>query len=109
MIENLFSAIQEVCFEGIPENRLMFSFTTLHGVKGQPLPIDFKHLPGENRNNMSQGPYWGVDLENQCTRNKEILACFLKIFVYFQKGFTMKLCQNTQFTAAILFCFIITG
>ena len=57
MIENLFSAIQEVCFEGIPENRLMFSFTTLHGVKGQPLPIDFKHLPGENRNNMSQGPY----------------------------------------------------
>ena len=31
------------------------------------------------------------------------------IFVYFQKGFTMKLCQNTEFTTAILFCFIFTG
>ena len=30
------------------------------------------------------------------------------IFVYFQKGFTMKLWQNTQFTTAILFCFIFT-
>ena len=57
MIENLFPAIQEVCVEGIPENCLMFSFTTLHGVKGQPLAIDFKHLPGENRNNMPRGPY----------------------------------------------------
>ena len=28
------------------------------------------------------------------------------IFVYFQKGFTMKLWQNTQFTTAILFCCI---
>ena len=31
------------------------------------------------------------------------------IFVYFQKGFTMKLWQNTQFTTAILFCFIFTA
>ena len=31
------------------------------------------------------------------------------IFVYFQKGFTMKLWQNTQFTKAILFCFIFTA
>ena len=30
------------------------------------------------------------------------------IFVYCQKGFTMKLWQNTQFTTAILFCFIFT-
>ena len=29
------------------------------------------------------------------------------IFVYFQKGFTMKLWQNTQFTTAILFCFLL--
>ena len=28
------------------------------------------------------------------------------IFVYFQEGFTIKLWQNTQFTTAILFCFI---
>ena len=28
------------------------------------------------------------------------------IFVYFEKGFTMKLWQNTQFTTAILFCWI---
>ena len=31
------------------------------------------------------------------------------IFVYFQKGFTTKLWQNTQFTTAILFCFIFTA
>ena len=31
------------------------------------------------------------------------------IFVDFQKGFTMKLWQNTQFTTAILFCFIFTA
>ena len=31
------------------------------------------------------------------------------IFVYFQKGFTMKLWQNAQFTTAILFCFIFTA
>ena len=31
------------------------------------------------------------------------------IFVFFQKGFTMKLWQNTQFTTAILFCFIFTA
>ena len=31
------------------------------------------------------------------------------IFVYFQKGFTMKLWQNTHFTTAILFCFIFTA
>ena len=31
------------------------------------------------------------------------------IFVYFQKGFTMKLWQNTQFTPAILFYFIFTA
>ena len=31
------------------------------------------------------------------------------IFVYFQKGFTMKLWQNNQFTTAILFCFIFTA
>ena len=31
------------------------------------------------------------------------------IFVYFQKGFTMKLWQNTQFMTAILFCFIFTA
>ena len=31
------------------------------------------------------------------------------IFVYFQKGFTMKLWQNTQFTTAILFGFIFTA
>ena len=30
------------------------------------------------------------------------------IFVYFQKGFTTKLWQNTHFTTAILFCFIFT-
>ena len=31
------------------------------------------------------------------------------IFVDFQKGVTMKLWQNTQFTTAILFCFIFTA
>ena len=31
------------------------------------------------------------------------------IFVYFQKVCTMKLWQNTQFTTAILFCFIFTA
>ena len=31
------------------------------------------------------------------------------IFVYFQKGFTMKLGQNTQFRTAILFCLIFTA
>ena len=31
------------------------------------------------------------------------------IFVYFQKGFTLKLWQNIQFTTAILFCFIFTA
>ena len=31
------------------------------------------------------------------------------IFVYFQKGLTMKLFQNTQFTTAILLCFIFTA
>ena len=31
------------------------------------------------------------------------------IFVYFQKSFTMKLWQNTQFTTAILFYFIFTA
>ena len=30
------------------------------------------------------------------------------IFVYFQKGFTMKLWQNAQFPTASLFCFIFT-
>ena len=65
----------------------MFSFPTLHGVKGQPLPIHFKHLPGVNRDNMpSKGPYLGtlgIDLEKQCAGNKEILACFLKIIKLF--------------------------
>ena len=31
------------------------------------------------------------------------------IVVYFQKGLTMKLWQNTQFTTAILFCFIFSA
>ena len=31
------------------------------------------------------------------------------ILAYFQKGFTMKLWQNTKFTTAILFCFIFTA
>ena len=31
------------------------------------------------------------------------------IFVYFQKGLTMKLWENTQFTKAILLCFIFTA
>ena len=31
------------------------------------------------------------------------------IFIYFQKGFPMKLLQNTQFMTAILFCFISTA
>ena len=31
------------------------------------------------------------------------------IFVYFQKGFAMKLWQNTEFATAILFCFIFTA
>ena len=31
------------------------------------------------------------------------------ISVYFQKSFTIKLWQNTQFTTAILFCFIFTA
>ena len=32
-----------------------------------------------------------------------------RIFLYFQKVLTMKLWQNTQFTTAILFCFIFTA
>ena len=31
------------------------------------------------------------------------------IFMYFQKGFPIKLLQNTQFTTVILFCFIFTA
>ena len=31
------------------------------------------------------------------------------IFLYFQKVLTMKRWQNTQFTTAILFCFILTA
>ena len=44
------------------------------------------------------------------------MKCFLAfkginiwIFVYFQKGFTMKPWQNTQFTTAIFFCLIFTA
>ena len=51
--------------------------------------------------------------KSRCLNTMESFLAFKVIstwiFVFFQKGFTMKLWQNTQFTTAILFCFIFTA